>query len=187
MRVFMKKTGLVLAIVTVFALILTACGNGGEETEVTSTDDGFKQVVANEMTFMWKIDGDSIEIVLRSPLQGWVSVGFDPQTIMKGANMVMGYVDSDGEVVARDHFADQLTSHSADTELGGTDNVTIIGGEENENGTVLHVSIPLDSGDEYDTVLAEGETHKVMLASSGADDFTTQHPDDKKVVFEVEL
>lgn len=186
----MKNFGRLSVTLTLFLLLsvlLVACGGGGGETvEVTTTDSGFKQATTTGMTLQWKIDGDTIEISVQSPEQGWVAVGFDPETIMRGANMVMGYVE-DGEVSIADHYADQLTNHSKDTELGGQDNVTVIDGSEDENGTTIHFSMPLDSGDEYDKPLAEGETHKVMLAYGTSDNYTEQHSEDDRTTVELEL
>jgi hypothetical protein len=169
------------------ALTLAACGGGGgEEAEVQTTESGQKMVEAAGMTFEWSIDGDTIEMTVTSPEQGWVAVGFDPETIMKGANMILGYVE-DGEVTVGDHYGDQLTNHSSDEELGGSDHVTVIDGSEDESGTTISFSIPLDSGDEYDKALEEGQTHTVMLAYGTEDNFTEQHPSDGRATVEVEL
>jgi len=186
-----SRTFVMVATVILAAVVLLAgCGGGGggsEEAEVETTDAGFNMIEKAGMTWQWKIEGGTMEVILESPEQGWLAVGFDPQTVMKGANMIMGYVDG-GEVSIADHFADKLTDHSSDEELGGTSDVTLIEGSESEEGTRLHFEMPLDSGDsEYDTVLAEGETHKVMLAYGTEDNFTQQHPSDGRAVFEVEL
>lgn len=186
----MRKVGrlsVTISVALLLSVALVACGGGdGEEAEVTTSESGFSQVEAVGMTFEWMIDGDTIEIRVQSPEQGWVGVGFDPETIMRGANMIMGYVEN-GEATIADHYGNQLTNHTSDTELGGSDDVTLIEGSEDEDGTTLHFSMPLDSGDEYDKPLTEGETHTLMLAYGTEDNFTEQHPSDGRTTLEIDL
>lgn len=183
MRELLKGATLVFIV----SITLGACGGGGEAApDVTTLDTGFKQVEAIDMTFQWKIEGDTMEAILISPEFGWVGVGFDPQSFMKDANFILGFVE-DGATSIADHWGDTQISHQADSEAGGVDNVTLIEGREDENGTMLHFTIPLDSGDEYDQPLVGGQTHTILLAYSSEDDYTTQHKDTEMEVFDIEL
>jgi hypothetical protein len=177
----------VLSALTV-GFFLTSCGAKKEAATTPTVDaDGYKMVTQIGMTLKWKVQGEALDMIVQAPAKGWVGVGFDPQTLMKGADIVLGYVDAGGQVTMQDAYADQLTNHKADTELGGADNVTVVGGEETAAGTTLHFTIPLNSGDKYDKVLAAGTKHKVMLAYGTADDFIGLHPKEHRKVFEVEL
>lgn len=181
-----RFVGVLSALTVVF--VLAGCGpRKGPGVAVTTAADGYKEVTQIGMTLKWKIQGDALDIIVQSPEKGWVGVGFDPQTLMKGADIVLGYVGADGKVAIQDAYADQLTSHKSDVDLGGTDNVTVIGGEETASGTTLHYSIPLNSGDKFDKVLTAGSKHKVMLAYGTTDDFAGVHAKEHRVVFEVEL
>lgn len=155
--------------------------------EVTVTEAGFKRVETIGMTLEWRVDGDMAEFIVTSPEQGWVGVGFDPQTSMRGADLIIGYVEADGNIVIEDHYGDQLTTHVPDTELGGTDDVELIGGELTSDGTMLHFRRPLDSGDEYDNPLRPGETHTIMLAYGTANDLTSDHGTRNRTSFNVEF
>ena len=187
MRKRLKSTTVVL-FMALFVLALASCGGGGEKeaAEVETLDSGFKQVETMDMAFQWKVDGDTLEVILESPESGWVAAGFDPDSIMKGANFIIGYVQN-GEPQVKDHWGNSPIKHSDDEELGGSNDVTVIEGSEDENGTMLHFSIPLDSGDEYDKPLTAGETYKVLLAYSPSDDFVTQHSEDSRGSVEIEL
>lgn len=107
---------------------------------------------------------------------------------MKGADYVIGYV-ADGEGFVEDHYGHQVVGHELDTVLGGTDDVTLIAVSESaEDGTMLHFSIPLDSGDEYDKTLVEGQTHKIQLAYHVSnDDFVSRHSENARIEIAVEL
>lgn len=179
---FRARTTLMLC---ALATVLVACG-GKEPIEVTTTSDGFKQVKVIGSTMQWKIEGATLEVKVTAPARGWVGVGFDPDSIMKGANFIIGYVESNvGRI--EDHYGDKLTEHSSDVELGGTENTTLISATEGASSTTLHFSIPLDSGDEYDKPLVPGQTYKILLAYHDSDDFVSEHSADARIGFDVEL
>ena len=175
---------IVFAAAVAAAALLAACE---PPPEVEETAEGFTRVEAIEMTLEWRVDGDMAEFIVTSPAQGWVGVGFDPESAMRGADFVIGYVENDGNVVIEDHYGDRLTNHTADTELGGTDDVELIAGELTNDGTMLHFRRPLDSGDEYDNPLTPGETHTILLAYGNANDLTSDHGPDQRTSFDVEF
>ncbi len=181
MKTTTKRTG--LAIVAILVLIgVAACAGDDSESEVATTDDGFKHVEAIDMVLEWKVNGDNLDVRVEAPATGWVGVGFDPDSIMKGANFLMGYV-VDGEATVEDHWGDRLTTHVKDDEQ----NVSNVQGSESEGTTSLQFTIPLDSGDDQDKPLTEGETYDVLLAYSGADDFVTEHEQSERKKIEITL
>ena len=150
--------------------------------ELQGTEQGeYKSVEAIGMTFKWRIEGDWISILLTAPTTGWLAVGFDPTSIMKDADIYIGYVADDGSVIVRDDFSTWFTSHEPDDSLGGTSDVRITGGEENENSTSISFAIPLDSGDKHDRILEEGRKHTVILAFGIDDDISARHRDRTKL------
>jgi hypothetical protein len=152
---------------------------------MTAAPAGVKQATAAGVTFEWKFDGSNMDITLRAQTTGWIGVAFDPTTLMKGANFIIGYV-KDGKAVVADHYGNQLTSHAPDTSLGGQDNVSNVSGKEENGVTELHFTIPLDSGDKYDKPIGPGK-HTVLLAHGDADDFATQHKPDARAKIVLEL
>ncbi len=173
------------AVVLIAAGLLTGCGGGASKTAQKEGDggtaaavavnaEGYHEVSAIGMTFQWKIVGSDLEMVLSGPTEGWVAAGFDPDTMMKGADFILAYV-KDGQVSVSDQYGNQLTSHKPDDSLGGANNVTVVSGTETDGTTRVVLRIPLDSGDKYDRVLAAGQKHRLLLAYGPADDFTTQH------------
>jgi DOMON domain len=135
---------------------------------------GFQNSETKGIVFQWKIIEDNIEIILSAPTEGWVAVGFNPSRMMKDANILIGYVKN-GEIFMEDHFGSGNTKHQADTDLGGSDDITVISGSEEENKTILRFSIPLNSGDLNDQNLEKGKKYKVIFAYGKKDNFTSYH------------
>ncbi len=162
-----------LAIFTIL-ILLTSCGE--DATGPEQGEEGWQTVTAEGISFGWRVMGDSLEVELTGPTTGWVAAGFDPESMMNGSNLIIGYV-SGGTVSVRDDWGTSQTQHESDVSLGGTDDVTVDGGSESDGETTIEFTIPLDSGDQYDRPLQEGDTYSVILAigSDGADDFTSYH------------
>jgi hypothetical protein len=138
---------------------------------------GWQEISVSGILLRWSTQpGDMLSVELTGPTTGWVGVGFDPDSIMLGANFILGYVVSSATTL-RDDYGWQTFSHRADTLLGGTSDVTLDGGSESGGETTIMFTIPLDSGDQYDKPLVPGDTYTVLLAygPNGADDFSTQH------------
>lgn len=140
----------------------------------------WQTVTAANITFEYRVSQDSQELEGRLTAQttGWVAVGFNPTSVMRNANIIIGYVSA-GNPAIRDDWGNSNTTHVSDTSLGGTSNVTIISASETGGTTVLHFSIPLNSGDQYDRALAIGQSYPIILArgANGADNYTGMHAD----------
>ncbi len=135
----------------------------------------------------WMVDStDMFHIAISAPTTGWVAVGFNPSTMKKDADLIIGYVKGDS-VFIQDNFGVSAVLHEPDTSLGGTDDVHAASGSEEDGVTRIAFSIPLDSGDKYDQKLARGESVKVILACApnGADDFISIHRSVASVTVEI--
>ena len=139
-------------------------------------------LTVEKMTFDWSIDGDQLAVKLTAPTKGWVSVGFNPTDKMKDANIIIGYVKN-GKVKIVDDFGSGATLHKDDTKIGGTENVTVVGGSEEGDVTTLEFSIPLNSGDEKDGVIDPNADTTVILAyGPERDSFRMKHEFNATVV-----
>lgn len=143
---------------------------------LASAGDYAHEVQAQKMSFAWKVNGDRIEVKLSAETTGWVAIGFNPTEGMKGANYILGYM-KDGKVILSDDFGDSPASHKADDKLGGTEDVTLIGGTEEGGKTTIEFSIPLASADTNDgKINVNGDT--VVLLAYGPpdrDSFKAKH------------
>ncbi len=105
---------------------------------------------------------------------GWIAVGFNPGRMMQNADILIGYIQN-GEVFIEDHFGSGYTKHKPDIDLGGTDDITVLGGTEEDDKTTLEFSIPLHSRDSNDQRLEKGEEYKVIFAYGKKDNFKSYH------------
>ncbi len=138
---------------------------------------GFRVERSGPFTLAWRVAGEQIEVIMAAPTSGWVAVGFGPSSGMRGANIIIGFVDDAGNAVVEDHVGHRRTAHRLDTRHGGRTNVTLLDGSESEAGTRIRFRMPLDSGDEADTPLVRGALTEVIYAwgRPGADNTATIH------------
>lgn len=128
-----------------------------------------------DMTFSWKIVDKAIQIKLSGETTGWVGIGFNPSSQMKDAGIVIGYVKK-GKVTIEDDFGDEERGHKKDDKLGGKNDITVIGGEEKGKTTTIEFSMPLNSGDKYDSAIDPNGETVVLLAYGGSrDSFRSKH------------
>ena len=170
-----KRTGK-LPLLVLLSVLVVGCGSEASGDNVVQTEGEANSIIVDDFQLEWEIDGNAVTVTASAPTTGWVAVGFDPSAAMKDANIVIGYVEEDVLYIS-DEWGSGHISHSSDTELGGTDNVTGISGIESNGTTEISFSIPLDSGDSYDTTLIQGSTHKIILAygPDDADNFQGYH------------
>jgi hypothetical protein len=122
----------------------------------------------------WSNDATYVYIGLKAKTTGWVAVGFGPETMMKNADMVMGYV-ADGKAQVDDTFSTgDFGPHPVDTQLGGTNDI-IEPAVKVENGyTTVEFKRKLDTGDKYDKPLLKG-TNKILWAYGSEPRATLKH------------
>lgn len=160
----------------VLLLLMLSCGSGSGSSggDVSTTAPG--SAVIEDFILEWERDGDVIAVTMSAPTTGWIAVGFEPSSAMKDADIVIGYVEA-GEVFLRDDWGDGYISHRADEDLGGSSNVTMIEGFEENGVTTISFSIPENSGDRYDIDLSEIVARKVIVAygPQDTDDFQGYH------------
>lgn len=160
---------------------MTACGDPGSEEAVLPLDETGQGSAAGEIsrdgvTLTWEYFEDEVAFTVSAPTTGWVAVGFDASSVMLDGDMVIGYVVNE-ELFISDQWGDGYTSHSADTELGGTMDILSASGTEAEGRTTISFTRPVATGDSFDHDLEPGTTHSVMLAygPEGSDGFTGRH------------
>jgi len=135
---------------------------------------------ANQLTtagidVYWGNDAQLLWVGLVAPGTGYVSIGFDPDSQMQGANFILASMH-EGVLTIRDDYGFEPLAHIADADRGGQDNVIDAAGNQWPDQTVVEFVIPLDSGDDFDKPLLPGQTYTVLLAyHSLLDDFSVRH------------
>lgn len=150
-----------------------------------SAGDYQHMLEAKNMRFSWTLAGDQILVELRAKTTGWVAVGFDPDNVMQGANIVIGAVKK-GKFRVEDHFGDRKRGHSSDEKLGGKNDVMNPSGSEADGITTIAFSFPLKTDDKYDKpIKTDGPVRIILAYGAGKDSFKTRHP--YRSVYEVNL
>jgi hypothetical protein len=134
----------------------------------------FTTINEGKFVFSYKVEGENFVGRISYPTAGWVAVGFNPASMMKGANFIIGAL-IDGKTIISDEYGDTKYSHKPDTALGGT--YSIIDGVCTTEKGVLTMSftIPLNSGDDKDVVLEKGKPIKVIFAAGKKPDIRSIH------------
>lgn len=127
-----------------------------------------------KMAFHWNIDGELIHVKVSAKTKGWVGIGFNPQRMMKGANIIIGYVKK-GKLKISDEFGVSKRRHRPDKKIGGKSNLTNTAGTEKNGTTELSFTIPLDSGDSKDGTIRPNQNTKVIFAYGSRDSFRSGH------------
>jgi hypothetical protein len=152
-----------------------------DSTAAKAPDVALKTVKAGNFSFSWKIDGANLVATVSCKTPGWVAVGFNPKNVMQDANMIVGTLVN-GKADVSDQFGDGMFSHKPDTAIGGKNNI-LVGDFTQANGvSMLSFTIPLNSGDPKDCVLAAGATINVIFASGEVTDTKKKHKDDSKTI-----
>lgn len=159
-------------------MMIVSCDRVSEEIlapvtgEIDST--GYVAVQINNFNLKYKIIGSDLYCILSAETNGWLAVGFNPESMMRGANFIIGWVNGSTAQI-RDDYGVSLTTHDADINLGGSSDITLLNYSETGQTTTLHFKLPLNSGDAKDTVLLDNGVYPVIFASGAADDFSSMH------------
>ncbi|HMD67644.1 MAG TPA: DOMON domain-containing protein [Chitinivibrionales bacterium] len=139
----------------------------------------FTTVKAGKFTFAYKVEGANLRAQVTYPTKGWVAVGFNPTSMMKGANMIMGALIN-GKTISSDEYGVSDVSHKPDTLIGGKNNILAAECTQANGTTTFSFTIPLDSGDPKDVKLVVGAKVKVILAAGANANFKDKHIDVEK-------
>ena len=126
----------------------------------------------------WRIQGDRFYMAVKARTTGWIAIGFEPTTRMEDADMIIGWVDDNGEHTVLDCFSEgEYGPHPPDKNIGGTCDLLGCGGAEASGWTTLEFSRYLDTGDYRDKIIDEDSELYVIWAVGDNDDYTSSHSD----------
>ncbi|AMQ19149.1 hypothetical protein A0127_08220 [Thermococcus peptonophilus] len=129
-----------------------------------------------EMSLHFRVENDILYVGISAETHGWVAIGFGGGPGMKNTDIVIAYVLPNGTVEISDSYSAGFSGpHNPDTFLGGYDDILSYSGREDENGTVVEFSRPLNTGDKYDYPIPTGKSFRVIWAYGPTDDFQSMH------------
>lgn len=125
--------------------------------------------VVNGMEFRWQLRPQEILITLSAPTTGWLAVGFNNHSGLKGTNLIMACVENN-DVRLEDQYIVRSGLHQTVTSLGGQSQTESISGTETTDSTLIRFRLHL-LNDEHHFKITAGTTYYVLLAYSRSDDF----------------
>ncbi len=130
-----------------------------EEYQVLNNISSFLQVYVS-------VVGAVIYFGLVGKTTGWVAIGIDPESGMKGADIVIGWVVNGNQAFVVDAYGDTGTSHKRDEESGGTfDIIAWEGTEANGVTTIEFVRLLNTTDQEHDKAIPDdAETINIIWA-----------------------
>ncbi|MGA1821644.1 MAG: cytochrome and DOMON domain-containing protein [Thermoplasmatota archaeon] len=141
----------------------------GEYSATTVYDGG-------SFVLHWRISGDSVRIAMVGKTTGYVGIGFDPGQRMEGADMIIGWVESTGDVKIFDAYSEGPTGpHPTDESKGGTDDITAFGGTQAGGVTTIEFVRKLSTGDQWDKDIPTDGNVDIIWALGGSDSFSAAH------------
>jgi hypothetical protein len=139
---------------------------------IISSDEYSKSKNLGGYELNWDSDGQNIYFGIKAKTTGWIALGIQPGSKMKGADIILGYVEG-GKAYVSDHFsAGDFGPHKVDTEFGGENNILEYGGGEEGEYTTIEFKRALDTGDKYDQALSPGLND--IIWAFGTDDKAAQ-------------
>ncbi|MFW9997029.1 MAG: DOMON domain-containing protein [Candidatus Odinarchaeota archaeon] len=127
----------------------------------------------------WHQVDSEIYIAMAGKTTGWVALGIDPEFMMKGADMIFGWVTNSGEVEVIDAFATGPTGpHPPDTDpaQGGTNDISEFNGTEIDGVTTIEFKRLLTTTDtENDKSIPPTGEVTIIWAIGSSDNFDDRH------------
>jgi hypothetical protein len=128
----------------------------------------------NNYELYWSNDAEYIYVGMKAKTTGFVALGIQPGFAMQDADIIFGIV-KDGQAEIYDMFSTGIWGpHPQDTALGGTSDITVFGGKEENGYTTIEFKRALASRDNYDNALVQG-SNKIIWAYGYTDDLNIQH------------
>ncbi len=148
------------------------------EDEYDNNVTGFRDL----FYIYWSSDKEMLYMGMKGKTTGWLSVGFNPTLRMKDADIIMGGIKGSDPYIYDMYSIGTYGPHPSDTKIGGTYDIELYMAAENEAYTTVEFSRKLDTGDNYDSVLAKGDTAKILWSLSRSDSVDNKHDAGKGTV-----
>ncbi|XP_018017865.1 DBH-like monooxygenase protein 1, partial [Hyalella azteca] len=112
----------------------------------------------------WNPDKDHVEIQVEVRTQGYVGIGFSPSGGMRGADIILGWVDDDGQP----YLSDRHGTGDKTPVVDASQDVTLMSGRRNATHTTLRFSRPWVTCDDLHDLPITSSTMRVIWAYDDA-------------------
>ena len=149
-----------------------------------NAQNNMKQIKKDGMTVKWEIVDDQLHVEMSAPTEGWVTVGFNENSNITGAYLLMGRVRN-GKAEVVEHFTSSPGNYQPISNYKVPNQVKDIKGSENGKNTELTFKIPIAAASKYHKHLTKGSTWSMIMAYSLEDDF--QHHSIRRTSVSIKL
>jgi len=136
---------------------------------------------------LWRIVEDRLYMAIDAKAAGWVSVGFEPTSVMANSDMIFGILGKDGALQAVDAWSTgTFGPHPPDASQGGSDSLLASAARRSGDRVVFEFSRLLATGDKFDRTIPAAGKFKVIWAYSSSLQFTARHSRGGSVILEMD-
>ncbi len=136
----------------------------------SAQENAGKSISKNGMKVEWTYAKNTIRFSISAPTQGWVAIGFNENTFISGAYLIMARVVN-GKAEVQEHYTKSPGNYSSFIKLGLKTNPIDVSGKQEKTRTLISFSLPLPSNHKHQKPLNEGMEYNMIIAYSQADDF----------------
>jgi hypothetical protein len=115
-------------------------------------------------------ENQELYMMLKAPVSGWISIGFEPSRRMKDAKIVIIGFEGE-EVVLEEHYGNTQISHRKIEEKY----ITEFYGERTEEYSMAEFVIPLDNESRYYRLQPDSVIDTIIAYHSSSDSFMRRH------------
>jgi hypothetical protein len=128
-----------------------------------------------KLEIYFKVEGDKAFFGLQGETTGWLGIGFGNTVAMRNADILIGFV-KDGNAFVRDEFSREVFGpHQPDQVFGGTSDILLFSGREENGKTVIEFERLLQTGDKFDNPIPPEGEFKIIWAMGESDDLEGKH------------
>ena len=139
---------------------------------------------ASSMEVTWYESSSRIFFELKAKTKGWLCIGFNDNSGMTGAYLIIGRIYN-GSVDVVEHYTSSPGKYQSINSLGGDTDVRNIDGVESEKRTTISFSLPKVAPSKFQQDLELGKEYTMIIAYSNDDDF--QHHSAMRVNRKIKL
>lgn len=123
----------------------------------------------------WASDAEYLYVFMRAKTSGFVAIGFQPDTTMQNADIIIGAVKEGKAAVTDEYSAQAFGPHLPDTNFeGGTDDIIEYSGAESGGYSIFEFKRKLNTGDVFDHPVKTG-INKTIWSYGTTDDISVKH------------
>ena len=117
----------------------------------------------------WSIKDQTISFQVTAKTSGWIAIGFNPTPKIKDTDMIIGYLNPNGQSKIVDAFSTgEKGPYPDDVSLGGTDDILNGKVTYNNGWTLLSFQRKLSTNDKFDKTILLNKPMKVIWSYSSS-------------------